>query len=225
MASLAQLKADVMLWLNRQDVDAGNAFTSWVTLTEIQIAQTLRHRCMVTTADQAIDRPYIPLPPDFATLQSVRDKTSGEILALKDMWSGHWQNGQDGMMWPDPVSTGTAPAAARAYRLMGDCLEFLPHPYQPSPPDPTYQFQVVEVLYYAKPRPLLLTTDSNAVLEQLYSVYLYGCLKHGAIWAQDDNRAQQMDTLFRSAVTSADLHTQQSDFSGAPLTTELAPAF
>jgi hypothetical protein len=227
MASLGQLKTDVMLWLNRQDVDASNAFQTWVTLTELELAQTLRARCVVKSAYQMIDADYIPLPADFATLQVVRDARTGEMLVLKDQWTGHWQDVPDDSNWPSNIPTVGTPSPCWAYRLSGNCIEFLPHPspHFPDPPDPAFQFQQVLVSWYAKPVPLLALTDSNVVLEQLYAVYLYGVIKHGAIWAQDDARAQQADALFKGAVTSADLHTQQADYSGAPLTLEIPLVF
>jgi hypothetical protein len=75
--------------------------------------------------------------------------------------------------------------------------------------------------YYQKPRPLILPSDTNPVLEQLYGVYLFGLCKMGAIFELDDDRAQQMDALFQQAVTRADLAKQQSDYSGAPFRAEL----
>jgi hypothetical protein len=75
--------------------------------------------------------------------------------------------------------------------------------------------------WYAKPRPLLLPTDTNAVLDQLYGVYLWGTLKFGALFELDDDRAAQADAQFQQAVTRADLAKQQSDYSGAPFRAEL----
>ena len=79
--------------------------------------------------------------------------------------------------------------------------------------------------WYRKPRPLLLPTDTNPILENLYSVYLCGLVREGAIWALDDARAQQMDAAYQQAVTRANLWKQQSDYSGAPLRAETACVF
>jgi hypothetical protein len=79
--------------------------------------------------------------------------------------------------------------------------------------------------YYARPKPLLLPSDTNVILEQLYGVYLWGVIKEGALFELDDDRAQQADAKWREEVTAADLHKQQSDYSGAPYRAELATVF
>jgi hypothetical protein len=75
--------------------------------------------------------------------------------------------------------------------------------------------------WYARPKPLLLPSDTNAVLEALYAVYFFGICKYGAMFELDDDRAQQADAAFQQAVTRANLWKQQSDFGGAPLRSEL----
>ena len=58
-------------------------------MVDTEIAETLRARCMVVFGTQPITSPYITLPPDFATMESIRDNTTGELFELKDEWSGH----------------------------------------------------------------------------------------------------------------------------------------
>ncbi|HEY2416799.1 MAG TPA: hypothetical protein VGH84_02695 [Steroidobacteraceae bacterium] len=221
MASYQQLIDDTLGWLNRQD--AAPFIPGWVLLVETQLAQTLRARCMVKFATQAIDAPYITMPPDFATMESIRDNATGELLELKDAWSGHW-TAPSSDAWVAGATVGTQPVAT-AYRLTGDCLEFLPHPMVPDPPDPAWQPQQVRMGWYAKPKPLVLPDDTNPILEQLYGVYLFGVLSKGAIWALDDARAQQADTQWQTVITQANLSKQQSDYSGAPYRSELATVF
>ena len=214
---MQQLTDDVAGWLNRRDVIP--RVPGFVAMVETQLAETLRARCMLKYATQAIDANSVTLPPDFATMASIRDNATGELLELKDEWSGHWT-----ATYPNsnqPITT----APAVAYRLVDDCVEFLPHPMIPDPPDPNWQPQIVRMGWYAKPKPLLLPSDTNPILEQLYSVYLFGVLKYGAVWALDDPRAAQTDALWREAITQANLWKQQSDYSGAPYRAELATVF
>src|SRR5215471_10613752 len=215
MASLASLKSDVASWLNRADIDV--PFPGWVAAVDLEMAETLRARCQVTSAFQNIDRDYVPLPSGFATMESIRDAATGELLELKDEWSGHWSGGQD---W-----VGGNGGPATAYRLVANCIEFMPHLVLPDPPDPSWIPQQVLMGWYAKPVPLLAPTDTNPILEQLYPAYLFGLCKYGAMWALDDARAQQMDAAWQQVVTRANMHKQQSDLSGAPLRAELAMAF
>lgn len=207
MATYQQLQDDVLWYLDRRDAAA--RIPSWVSIVETEMAETLRARCMEVTAIQAVDSAYITLPPDFCTMASIRDHSTGELLVLKDEWSGSW----------------TEVTGCTAYRLRGDCVEFLPHPTIPDPPDPAWVPQMVEMSWYAKPRPLLLPSDTNPVLEQLYAVYLYGILAHATAAEQDEAMAAQWDAKYQQVVTRANLWAQQSQYSGAPYTQELSGVF
>lgn len=225
MASLAQLQADVASYLNRQDILTNGVMPGWILAVETELAETLRARCMLKIATQPIDNAYISLPPDFATMESIRDALTGELLDLKDEWSGHWTAKYQPYGWQPYDATTALSGPSVAYRLVHDCIEFLPHPTIPDPPDPTWVPQSVLMGWYAKPQPLLLPNDTNTILEDLYSVYLWGVLKQGALWALDDDRAQQADATWQQAITRANLWKQQSDYSGAPLRAEMAVCF
>ena len=217
MATYQQLQDDVAGWLNRQDVSG--RIPGWVSMVETDIAETLRARCMVTSGTQPIDNAYITMPPDFCQMESIRDAYSGRMLDLKDEWSGSWTN----TTRPDPLNIygSLLNGPATAYRLVHDCIELLPHPIIPDPPDPNWRPQTILMGWYAKPKPLLLPSDTNTVLENLYSVYLFGTMKYGAMFELDDDRAQQVDAAFQQAVTRANLWKQQSDYGGAPFRSEL----
>jgi hypothetical protein len=201
MASFAQLKLDVMQWLDRRDVT--DLIPGWIAMTETDIAAVLRARCMVTRATQPIDAPFIALPSDFISMESIRDSLTGRELSLEDHHTG-------------PLG-GEHGGRVRSYRLVADCVEFLPHPVIPDPPDPNWSPQRVTMVWFQRPTPLGDPQDTNAVLEQLYSVYLFGACKYGAIFELDDPRAAQMETEWQKAVFAANLWKQQSDYSGAPL--------
>jgi hypothetical protein len=228
VATYQQLQDDLVSWLNRRD--CVSLIPGWVAMLETEIAETCRTRAQWVSAMQDIDAPYIALPADFAAMASIRDATSGANLDLKDEWSPKgggwtspytvWSGVYPSLLWQ------TNPAApCFAYRLAGDCIEFLPHPMIPDPPDPAHVFQSVAMAYYQKPRPLLLPTDTNPVLERHYGIYLYGLLKTGAMWALDADRAAQADAEWQQQVTRANLWKQQSDMSGAPLRAEMAVNF
>lgn len=194
-------------------------------MVETQIAETVRARCMVTFVTQAITGPYITMPPDWATIESIRDATTGEILTLKDEWSGSWTQN-----YPPPPYTSyeqVSPLSpSMSYRLLADCIEFLPHPNIPNPPDPSWTPQQVLMGYYARPKPLVLPSDTNAVLETFYGIYLFGLLKVGATFEREDQDViQAWDTEWQRVVTQANLWKQQSDYSGAPFREELAIHF
>lgn len=220
MASLQQLHDDIVSWLNRRAIE--DEFPSWVRMTETQLAETLRARCMVKEGVQPIDAKSITLPPDFATMADIRDYVTGEMLELKDAWTGHYATGSNG--WVDGAVLGYS-GPSTAYRLIGDCIEFLPHPLIPSPPDPAWVPQNVLMRWYGRPKPLVLPSDTNPILEQLYACYLFGVCKYGAIWALDDDRAAQMDAAWAQEITRANNHKQFSDYSGAPYRAEISTVF
>src|SRR6187399_599446 len=107
------LQDEVASWLNRADVS--DKMPGWVAMVETEIAETVRARCMVKSATQPIDAAYISLPPDFCTMESIRDAHSGELLHLKDAWSGHW-TGPRTNVWQDGARIGVG-SPCTAYRL------------------------------------------------------------------------------------------------------------
>ena len=204
MASLADLQADVAGWLNRRD--SAERFPSWLRMTETDLATALRARCMVVRSDQAIDAGLITLPSDWVEAESIRFKDCGHLLSLEDHWTG-------------PLAGGPACHCAAhpswAYRFVGSCIEFLPHPVIRT--DVAWQPQIVEMAWFAKPRPLRDPQDTNSVLEAHYQVYLFGVLRYGAKYELDDDRAAQMDAEFKDALLAANAAKTSSDFTGAPL--------
>ena len=202
MASLTGLIGDVCGWLNRQDVTP--RIPGWVSMTETDIAETLRARVMVARATQAIDAPFITMPSDFLTMEVMRDATTGKALTLEDEWTG-------------PLGGNNRDRPTTAYRLVGNCVEFLPHPFIPDPPDPSWVPQQVNMNWYQRPTPLHDPQDTNPVLELFYSIYLFGVCKYGAMYELDDARATQMENAFNQAVQRANMWKQVSDYSGAPL--------
>jgi hypothetical protein len=221
MATYQQLQDEVCAWLNRRDILS--LIPGWVAMVETEISETLRSRFQVVSGTQPIDAAYISLPPDFATMESIRDATTGEMLHLKDEWSGHWFSATEGGSAYYPTVQTCAPATE--YRLVHDCIEFLPHPSVPNPPNPNWVPQSVLMAWYQRPKPLLLPADTNPILDNLYGVYLFGVCKYGAMFELDDDRTAQMDAAWQAVVTRANLWKQQSDYSGAPFRAEMAVTF
>jgi hypothetical protein len=155
---------------------------------------------MVQRATQAIDAPFIGLPAGFITMESLSDDATGTLLTLEDHFTG-----------PN-IYRGNK---VTSYRLVGDCLEFLPHPtLTVTLPE---QFQTVNMAWFSAPDPLRDPQDSNAVLERHYGVYLWGLLRYAMKYEFDPDRTQQADTEFLTAVEAANRWKSQADYSGAPL--------
>lgn len=217
MSSLNILVNEVAAWLNRGDLTA--LIPGWVSMVETDIAESLRARCMVARATQAIDAAFISLPSDFITMESMRDAKTGTLLTLEDEFTGPPQGGANqGFHGPGFMpGAGFRPFPTTGYRLVANCVEFLPHPLIPDPPDPSWVPQCVNMNWYQRPKPLINPQDTNPILDTLHAIYLFGVCKYGAMFELDDARAQQMDSAFGQAVTAANLWKQTSDYSGAPL--------
>ena len=209
MASLAQLTNDVIGWLNRRDVQP--LIPGWITMAEADIKAQLRVRAMVHNATQQIDAALISLPEDFAAMAAMRDAVTGKLLDLEDDWTGP--------LYGD----GTCPSTA--YRLVGDCVEFLPHPFVPDPPELSWQPQLVRMTWFRAPQPLQSSEDTNGVLEQHYAAYLFGVCKYGAMFELDDARAGQMTNAFTGVVAAANMAYETANYSGAPLRAAPVKAF
>lgn len=196
MASRTELEADVADWLNRQDF--GTRINTWIRMAELDIAELLRARCMIARGTQLIDAPSITMPVNFLEMDSIRDANSDVLLSLEDHWTG-------------PRTTA---GPVTAYRLAGNCIEFLPIPV--ISPDQT-AFQSVKMAWYAKPAALVDPQDTNAVLDQLYQVYLFATCRYAAKWARDSDVAQQAEADLTEAIAAANAWKTKSDYSGAPL--------
>lgn len=197
MASLAQLQADVAAWLDRQDI--APLIPGWVRMVETDIATQLRARVMIRRATTPLDGIFIELPPDWINWESIKDVDTGLNLTLEDDFTGPG-------MYAGGRSTG--------FRMVGNCIEFLPHP--PAPLAGVAP-QAVNVSYYAKPAPLVASSDTNGVLESHYAVYLFGACRYGALFELDDARATQATQSFGEAVLAANAWKAASDYSGGPL--------
>jgi len=206
--TLANLQADVLGWLDRRDV--APLVAGWVAMAEADMAAQLRARCMIVAAVQSVDAPLISLPADWASMESLRDVSTGKLLDLEDDWTGPLQG--DG-------------GQAHAYRIVGECIEFLPWPTVPDPPQIGWQPQQVRMVWYKAPKPLRDPQDSNIVLEKHYSLYLFGVCKYGAMFELDDERAAQMEKAFTGALYAVNLWKETAQYSGAPLRAAPATAF
>lgn len=196
------LQADVAAWLKRRDL--GPRMPGWCAMVETDIAEKLRARCMIARATQPVDAAFITLPVDFCSIDAIRWADSGNNLALEDGYSG-------------PADAYSSGGQTCAYRLVGDCIEFLPPPAVPDPPDPAWTPRAINMSWYQKPAPLVQPQDTNPVLERLYSIYLFGMCLYGAMYELDTERAGQMQTAYEGAIMTANLWKQASDYSGAPL--------
>ena len=197
MTTRADLQAAVTGWVNRKNsTDFAQAFPSLLTLAEERIATSVRARSMVVRATYPVSGQYVPLPCDWLEFLDVRVQGKPYPLPLKARL--------------DPVSlVGGGPSA---YRLVDGQMEVLPaiDPASTNPP-------ILEIAYYAAPVPLVLDTDTNALLDAHPSVYQFITTMFASLWIEDAELLTQFNDLAASAVAQANEWQNTSRWSGGRL--------
>lgn len=204
MKDYAELKKAIIAWLNREGFSViANAIPGFITLAEEQIANQVRARCMLLRAVETVVRPTVPLPCDWLAMLEVRDHTTGHALEFYSRLDPTVESGIHGPLC--------------AYRLVGNEMEVLPHQEAAST-------EQVEIIYFARPLPLLTDADSTALLRDHPSIYLFGALTNAGIFLEDEGRAKVFDSMFQQAVAAANGWQESSRFTGGRLRMR-APSF
>ena len=195
-STFGTLRSAIMLFLDRaNDPLVTPLVPTWVGLAEESIAEQVRARCMVQRATQPVTTAYVPLPCDWLAFLDIRDESGRTLTFLSRL--------------DDPVPVA---GPVSAYRLVGKEIEILPHvdPATTTPPS-------IEVAYFAMPPALTADTDTNALLQEHTSIYLYGALVHAAVYLHDPDAAKIYDATFQQAVAAANGWHEASRFSGGRL--------
>ena len=142
--------------------------------------------------------------------------TSGEFLALPD----DFQSARSMRLVSDVTNTISFKAPEQMKRRNGTGLpEFFTVTSQIEfnrTPDTDYD---VELQYYALAATLTEANQTNNVLDQYPSIYLYGALKHLFVFADDDQMATKYDSLFINAIKGANKKDKQGRYGPAPAMT------
>ena len=80
-------------------------------------------------------------------------------------------------------------------------------------PDQAYTF---EVQHYAKVTAISSSNTTNTLLTNYPSIYLYGCLGHAAMWADDQPKAATYFDMFYDAINNANIQHRWSKVGPAP---------
>lgn len=162
------LKAEIALWLNRQDLDA--QIPTFITLLEAQVERQLRVRQMVKRATASLTGQFISLPDDYLALHNVQ-LNSNPVQQLEYVT----------MDYLDEVRARfNASGRPMYYSIVGDTIEVAPVP------DDTY---TIEIVYFAQiPRLTTGTQETNWLLSKHPDLYLYGALMNAAPYLENDDR-------------------------------------
>ena len=137
---------------------------------------------------------YLALPDDFESARSVRLVTGDNGGELK-------------FQAPEQMHKQVATGRPNFFTVVGNELQF------DRVPDSEY---TIEIQYFRKANPLTKANQSNEVLANHPSIYLYGSLAQIFAYAQDDQQAAKYGQLFMGAVKGANKADKKGRYGPAP---------
>ena len=187
---------DVIDWSHRNDLGikipafiqlAENAMYS----NEIEVL-TIRSMEIISTALTAGQ--YLALPPDFESARSVRLVTGDNGGELR-------------FQTPEQMFKQVATGRPNFFSVVGNELQF------DRVPDSAY---TIEIQYYRKAPSLNVAVQTNDILTNHPSIYLYGALSQLYIYSQDDQQAAKYGQLFIDSIKGANKADKKGRYGPAP---------
>lgn len=174
MSSYSDLKSSIQSWMFDRS-DLATEADDFVALCEAEMNQVLRTRRQITITELTLDSDSrAALPDDYLEFRRVTALTSPRRTL--DLVSPNYRDGA----YPFRYS-----GYPTVFSIDGDGILVLPA-----------TTSSIEFEYYAKIAALTEANQSNWLLEQFPNLYLYGSMKHAAIFIGDEGRMQQMGSLF-----------------------------
>ena len=199
ISTYAELKTSVANYLNRDDLTT--IIPDFITLTENRLNRDLRVRVNLvrssTTTTAGED--FYNLPADMIELRNVTYTSTGNNYAI-------------GYMSPESISReyGTSISGfPRAYTTIGLYIKFSPVP------DAAY---TIDVNYYQKLTALSDAIQTNNILDNFPSLYLYGACREGAIYLNDKDQFERFALLYNEALSDILDSEESAKYSGTVLT-------
>ena len=173
MSTYAQLKSDIATWAVHSDIPS--VVGTLVRLAEVRIRDLIRCRDMEASTTLTASSQATSLPADFLQLRSIHlDATYHRKLEYVTPETGYSRAYQ-------------SEGGPCEYSIQGNSLLLFPAPSQPVD---------VKLLYFKAYAPLVNDLDTNWLLQNYYSVYLYGALAEAKGFIEDDEQAAKWLTQF-----------------------------
>lgn len=190
----SELQAVIADFANRQDL--ASQITTFIQLTEARLNRDIRHWRQEKRAQAQVTGERFPLPCDW--LETIKVIADGKPLRLADAFE------------VDRVDHAAQRAfvANHFYRHTGDELELIPA--SDGPVD-------FEIEYVAKVPSLSEDNPTNWLLEEFPDVYIYGAMLQVAPFLHDDQRLPLWSQAYGEAVSSANISSDRSKYSGSAL--------
>jgi len=191
-----ELVKQVTDWSHRGDL--GTKIPDFITLAENAMysneLENLTVRSMETISTALASGQYLSLPDGFESARSVRFVTSGGTGELK------FQAPEQ--MYKEP-STGKP----NFFTIVGNEIQF------DRTPDSEY---TIELQYYRKATPLSDDNQTNDILTNHPSIYLYGALAQVFAYSQDEQQLGKYIQLFTGSIKGANKADKKGRYGPAP---------
>lgn len=235
----SQLRTAILAWINRASLRVPVSATwdptiAFATLTEQDINERCRARCMVIRTSEEVDGQYLTLPCDYLEAVDIRLANGGpELLYMPRFQTAEAVWAHTTQSPGDPSWSGYAPdyypivnpsavpwnnGQPKFYSVVGSQIEFVPFPI----PDPNNNDAIqtfdVELAYYQRQILGPADTDTTQVLTTYPAIYLYGCLLQAAPFLREDPRVQTWGEMYNNAIVGANIEHERSRTQGSRLT-------
>lgn len=194
-ANYDELLLEIENWGHRDDL--GTLIPSFIQFAEVEMfnnqVEALQLRDMETIQTATTDTgKYLALPDNFESTRSIRLTTDyGEL---------RYQS-------PEQMQNFAYTGKPNFFTIVGNEIKF------DRVPDDEY---TVEIQCYVRPTALSTDNQTNSVITNYPTIYLYGALTQFFAHAQDDQQAQKYNELFINAIRGANKAQKKGRFGPAP---------
>ena len=194
--SYDNLVKEIIVWSHREDL--GVKIPDFISLAENAIYSNevapLKIRSMEKISTAATAGQYVSLPSDFESARSVRLVTGDN-------------GGQLVFQAPEQMFKQIASGRPNFFTIIGNEVQL------DRTPDSSY---TLEIQYFRKEPQLSNLVQTNAILTNHPSIYLYGALAQVYFYSQDGEQAQKYTQLFISAIKGANKADKKGRYGPAP---------
>ncbi len=187
-----ELKTGIAGFINRNDL--ASELDAFIDQCEAEMQVRVKNLEFETDSTLTVTAGLAPLPTGWLAARSVT-------------WQGNPARPLT-YVTPDRLSVvnASSPSFVNYYTLVGSSMKFADD-----------GSGTVVVTYSAKFTPLSASTTSNAILAEFPSAYLYGALKHAAVYCKDSDGAIGYGTLFDEQMKLVVKNNAQRKYAGATL--------
>lgn len=190
------LVKEVIDWSHRGDL--GNKITDFILLAENAMysneIQPLKVRSMEIVSTAATAGQYVELPPNFESARSVRLVTGDNGGELK-------------FQAPEQMHKQVATGRPNFFTIVGNEVQL------DRVPDSEY---TLEIQYFRKATPLSITNQTNEILTDHPSIYLFGALTALFGYSQDIEQQLKYNEMFMGAIKGANKADKKGRYGPAP---------